>query len=86
MLRIYEEAGSGEMTQEEISDAEVVEIKAKYEKDPMTCWFCKKKTSWEQLAGIEEHEDYAAYGYCYCKKCTGRLRQAVKKVAPELIK
>ena len=68
------------MSKEEMSDTEVVEVKARYEKEPMTCWFCRKKILWEQLAGIEEHENYAAYGYCYCKKCIGELGCAVKKV------
>jgi len=31
------------VTEEEISDAEVAEIRTKYEQDPMTCWFCRKK-------------------------------------------
>ena len=71
---------------EDIRDEKVAEIRARYEKEPMTCWFCKKKIRWEQLAGIEEHESYTAYGYCYCKKCARMLRRAVKKVAPEMIR
>jgi len=64
----------------QISDKEVAQVKERYEKNRMICWFCRESIPFDDLDPdypVETNPNNAAFGYCYCKSCANKLREVL---------